>query len=151
VTTEEPFVTDSPLRELARRYEMTYRVSPMVGSDPEWSPQKVGFDVEMSAIADPSAPSRDRPPPSYAALPSSYAALRQVAEWALGGGGADVCITIDAFDDRVVQRPRANAWVVELVAHVLHCDDVRRELDEGERSYVSGVKHRLASLGVAED
>jgi hypothetical protein len=144
-------VQDPRLRDLARRYEMTYRVSPLVGSDPDWSPQKVGFDVELYALADPAAESREKPPPSNSELPASYAALREVADWALGGGGGDVCISIDAFEDRVVQRPRANAWVVELVAHVLHCDDVRRELHDDARSYVGGVKQRLASLGLGEE
>jgi hypothetical protein len=129
---------------------MTYRISPVWGPDSGWTLQKVGFDVELYAVADPASTSKGSPPSRHAALPCSYAAAREVAEWALGDGGQDVCIAIDAFDDRIVHRPRTSHWVVELVAHVLHCDDLRRPIDEMERRYVGGVKLRLATLGVPE-
>jgi hypothetical protein len=79
-----------------------------------------------------------------------HAALREIAEWAFGSGTADVSLSIDRDRGNVIHEPARNAWVVELVGHVLHRGDVRRAADASEEHYVREVKDRLSSLGIAE-
>jgi hypothetical protein len=112
---------------------MTYRIRQEWGADRNWKQQRVGYQLEMHADADPDAP----------------AALREVAQWALADG-TDVCVAMDEQTGRVQPAKGPDGWTVELTAHVLHCGDVRRPVDGGERRFVREVKQRLASLGMTE-
>jgi hypothetical protein len=138
------------LRELVQRHGITYRVQPEWGSDPNWNQQKVGLEIELHGSVNPGARNGRDPPPDDRTRSASYAALREVAQWALGAAEGDVCVTIDQYYGGLQHDPSADAWVVELVAHVLHCGSVRRPLDAGEQDYVRQVTRRLSSLGVAE-
>ena len=122
------------LRELVHRHHMTYRVRQEWGADPNWSQQRIGFELEIHAdAADPDAP----------------AAMRDVAQWAFADGG-EVCVAMDEEKGRILPATGPHGWTVELTAHVLHCGDVRRPLDGGEQRFALEVKQRLASLGMTE-
>jgi 3-deoxy-D-arabino-heptulosonate 7-phosphate (DAHP) synthase class II len=113
---------------------MTYRVQTDWGSDANWNQQRIGLELELHATASPDA----------------EAALREVAEWALPER-TDVCITVDEPMGRVQRASGPDGWVVELTAHVLHCGDVRRAVDDAQQDFVREVKHRLSSAGVKEE
>jgi hypothetical protein len=125
------------LEELAKRHEMTYHVLPEWGADTKWHQQRIGFQLELQGVV------RDD-------ADASRNALREVAEWAFGEGAGDVKLSIDPPRGNVVHEPSKNAWIVELVGHVLHPGDVRRAVDAHEEDYVREVKERLSSLGISE-
>jgi hypothetical protein len=145
----QPPRAEPGLREAAEQYRVTYRVFLAWGPDADWKLHKVGFDVELHAAANPDAPSEE-PHIDDPARRAAYQALRRMAEWALGPTQPGVCFTFDDYTGRVVHEPAMHRWAVELVAHVLHCEDVRRPLDESEHNYVRDVKKRLASVDVPE-
>jgi hypothetical protein len=138
------------LRELVQRHQITYRVQPEWGSDANWNQQKVGLEIELHGSPSADAPERPTQPADDRSRHASYEALREVARWALGTADGEVCVTIDPYFGGVQHDPSADTWVVELVAHVLHCGSVRRPLDGGEQDYVRQVTRRLSSIGVAE-
>jgi hypothetical protein len=149
---QEPF---KHLHELVHRYEMTYHVLLEWGADARWHPQRVGFSVELFGLPNPAISPDLQSPTEHVGLHASYEALREVLGWATAQSDKErevgqVCVTIDDWEHRVVLESKPSTWRAELIAHVTHCGDVRRPLDEHEQHYVEEVKRRLASLGVRE-
>jgi hypothetical protein len=138
------------LEELASRYRITYRILPELGLDARGHTQKIGFDLELYAVAGAESAVKERPPASPETLQAPNGALREVAEWALASEQQGVCVSVDAPTDRVLYEPKMNAWVVQLAAHVLHCDGVSRPLAESQQHFLDEVRRRLASIGLHE-
>jgi hypothetical protein len=133
------------LQELARRYRMTYRISPEWGTDEKWRQQKIGFEIEVHGSGPADSPDLLGDAEARA---RSQAALHEVAEWALAVATPEVAVAIDGDRSEVQLEP--GGWAVTLTAHVLHAGRVRHGVDEQETEYVREVRRRLSSVGVHE-
>jgi hypothetical protein len=138
------------VRELIKRHCVTYHVLPEWGADRSWHQQRTGFQVELHGVVDPEADASAGPPLDAHAICTSNGALEDIAAWAFGAGDDRVSVTIDPSRGRVIREPAMDAWVVELVGHVLHSGDVRRPVDDAEVHYLAAIKERLSSAGASE-
>jgi hypothetical protein len=136
---------DAELQDLIERHRVRLSVYREYGPDEKWREHPVGFDVELLALVIARDPLIDEE-----AQQTAHEVLVRVASSALRvlDDYADLTYELDNFNNGVILEHGSGPVEVELASHILHNNDVRRELDDEERRGLERVRERLRSLGV---
>ena len=146
-------VTPERLREIVRRHEVCYEVSP------EWTAAagaktQIGYRLELCGVNehDESA-GGGHPTPGCPRCRRTYDDLRKVAEWVMPKEEARASrYEVEGFDRawHVAPRHRRSRNEIILAVKVLHRRGVNESADECERRCLREMRAGLAELGVAE-
>ena len=150
---QQPGILIEGLREIARRHQVCYEVSP------EWSISEgrkiqIGFELELCgannhALEDGGL---SHPVPGCLECFSTYNAMRQVAEWILPRDERPSRYEIQAFDRALHLAPSARQRRSEVIVRIviMHRRQFNRPVDECESRCLTEMRERLAQLGIHE-
>ena len=146
-------VTPERFREIVRRHEVCYEVSP------EWAAAagaktQIGYRLELCGVNehDESA-GDDHPTPGCPRCRRTYDDLRKVAGWVMPKEEDRTSrYEVDPFDRawHVAPKQRHSRNEIVLTIKVLHRRGVNEPADECERRCLAEMRGRLKELGVAE-
>jgi hypothetical protein len=137
------------LKQAVVQYQVVWSVYPEWGPDAQWHQQKVGYDVELAGTHfQPEHP----PSPGCTECTQIYDALRRIAEWILPKAECDSRYEIDDFDRRLaMSRHHGLRQDVALTIRIVHRDDYRRPIDDGEGASLAEMERNLSALGARRE
>jgi hypothetical protein len=146
-------VTPERLREIARRHEVCYEVSP------EWAAlsgakTQIGYRLELCGVNEHEEDDGEsHPTPGCPRCRHTYDDLRKVAEWVIPEDEERTSrYEVEPFDRawHVAPTQRRSRNEIVLAVKVLHRRGVNEPADECERRCLAEMRGRLKELGVAE-